>query len=91
MTRRVLGGDGMPAALPFVLFLELVSLGATLPVIAFYVEALGGDAWHTTFSFFLLAAPKVILQPLWGGLSDTTPAMRSEDSWYGALHPSLAG
>ncbi len=61
---------GVPRVLPVILFLELISLGATFPVIAYYVRELGGTAFHVTFAFFLTAAPKVFLQPLWGGLSD---------------------
>ncbi len=60
----------VPAILPIVLFLELVALGATFPVIAYYVRELGGTGFHVTLCFFLTAAPKVLLQPLWGGLSD---------------------
>lgn len=52
------------------LLLELIALGATLPVIAYYVRDLGGTAFHVTFCFFLTAAPKVVLQPWWGGVSD---------------------
>jgi len=63
-------GNGVPRILPVVLFLELISLGATFPVIAYFVRDLGGSAFHVTFCFFLTAAPKVLLQPWWGGLSD---------------------
>ncbi len=62
--------NGVPRILPIILLLELVSLGATFPVIAYYVRDLGGSAFHVTFCFFLTAAPKVVLQPWWGGLSD---------------------
>lgn len=62
--------DGLPRILPFVLLLELISLGATLPAIAFHVRELGGTAFHVTFCFFLTAAPKVALQPWWGSMSD---------------------
>lgn len=59
-----------PALLPLMLLLELVALGATFPVIAYYVRDLGGTAFHITLCFFFTAAPKIILQPIWGDWSD---------------------
>ncbi|MFH1277497.1 MAG: MFS transporter [Candidatus Eisenbacteria bacterium] len=66
----ILGKDRLPPSISVILLLELVSLGATIPVIAYYVRSFGGSAFHVTLCFFLTAAPKIFLQPLWGGLSD---------------------
>lgn len=66
----IFGKERLPASIAFILLLELISLGATIPVIAYYVRDLGGTAFHVTLCFFLTAAPKIVLQPLWGGLSD---------------------
>ncbi|NNE08835.1 MAG: MFS transporter [Gemmatimonadetes bacterium] len=59
-----------PALLPLMLLLELVALGATFPVIAYFVRELGGTAFHITLCFFFTAAPKIFLQPIWGDWSD---------------------
>jgi len=69
-TTAILRRHRLPPALSLILLLELVALGATIPVIAYYVRQLGGSALHVTFCFFLTAAPKVVMQPIWGGLSD---------------------
>ena len=68
--QSILGREKLPPVLSLILLLELISLGATIPVVAYYARSLGGTAIHVTFCFFLTAAPKIFLQPIWGGLSD---------------------
>lgn len=95
----ILGKGRLPPSISLILLLELVSLGATIPVIAYYARSLGGSAFHVTLCFFLTAAPKIFLQPLWGGLSDRigrkpvmvfslVGSMASYGMW--ALAPSLS-
>ncbi|MFH1679213.1 MAG: MFS transporter [Candidatus Eisenbacteria bacterium] len=68
--KRILAGDRLPPLLPVLLFLELVSLGATIPSLPYFTRALGGSAFHVTLCFFLTAAPKILFQPMWGAWSD---------------------
>jgi len=60
----------VPVSLFLVLLLEVMALGATFPVIAYYVRGFGGTATFVTLCFFLTAGPKIFCQPFWGGVSD---------------------
>ena len=58
----------IPAAL--VVLFEGLSFGAVLPVLTGYSAELGGGPAIAGLLFAMLTAPKVILNPLWGKLSD---------------------
>ncbi len=62
----------MPALLvvAIVVFLEIVCLGAIFPTLADYVTQLGGAEIWVGIAFALVAAPKVVMNPAWGRLSD---------------------
>jgi MFS family permease len=57
-------------AVAIVVFLEVVCLGAIIPVLPDYAQEFGGGAVWTGVLFMLVAAPKVVMNPLWGRLSD---------------------
>ncbi|RMF78767.1 MAG: MFS transporter, partial [Planctomycetota bacterium] len=53
-----------------IVFLEGLSLSALFPVIHVYCSALGGAAVWTGVLFALVAAPKIVFNPVWGRVSD---------------------
>ncbi len=61
------------AAALIVLF-EIIALGAIFPVLAKYGIELGAApaaiGWWTGIIFFLRTSPKIVMNPLWGRLSD---------------------
>lgn len=61
------------AAALIVLF-EIIALGAIFPVLAKYGMELGAApaviGWWTGVIFFLRTSPKIVMNPLWGRLSD---------------------
>jgi MFS family permease len=93
----------MPAlfAVAIVVFLEIVCLGAIIPTLPdFVTDVFGGSPVWIGGLFALVAAPKVVLNPLWGRLSDrlgrrpvlallTVGAMSGSALW--ALSPTLGG
>lgn len=93
----------MPAlfAVAIVVFLEIVCLGAIIPTLPdFVTDVFGGSPVWVGGLFALVAAPKVVLNPAWGRLSDrlgrrpvlallTVGAMGGSALW--ALSPTLGG
>lgn len=57
-------------AVALVVLLEVTCLGAILPVLNYYTLALGGGPALVGVFYGLVAAPKVVLNPLWGRMSD---------------------
>jgi DHA1 family tetracycline resistance protein-like MFS transporter len=57
-------------AAALVVLLEVTCLGAILPVLIYYTQDLGGDPIIVGVFYGLVAAPKVVLNPIWGSLSD---------------------
>ncbi len=54
-----------------VVFLEIVCLGATIPILPYYVtETFAADALWVGLLMAMVTAPKVVGNPLWGALSD---------------------
>ena len=53
-----------------VVALEALSLSALFPVTHEYAARLGGGPVWTGLLFALVALPKVLFNPIWGGLSD---------------------
>ncbi len=53
-----------------VVLLEGLSVASLFPVTHAYCGELGGDAAATGLLFALVSAPKIVLNPLWGRLSD---------------------
>lgn len=51
-------------------FLEILCLGAILPVLHLYCGELGGSAVWVGVLFALMSGPKVVMNPFWGWLSD---------------------
>jgi MFS transporter, DHA1 family, tetracycline resistance protein len=62
----------MPAlpAVCLVVLLEVLCLGSIFPVISYYCSQLGGNAAWLGFMWALISGPKVVMNPLWGRLSD---------------------
>lgn len=57
-------------AAALVVLLQIVSLGAVFPTLQGYTDQLGGSALWGGLLFAAVTAPKVLLNPLWGRLSD---------------------
>lgn len=57
-------------AVAFVVFLQIVALGAIFPTLEAYTEQFGGSTFIAGLLFALVTAPKVLLNPLWGRFSD---------------------
>ncbi len=57
-------------AAALVVFLQIVALGAIFPTLEPYTEQFGGSTFIAGLLFALVTAPKVLLNPLWGRLSD---------------------
>ncbi|NBB83397.1 MAG: MFS transporter [Alphaproteobacteria bacterium] len=52
-------------------FLEIVCLGATIPILPYYVtDTLGAPAVWVGLLMAFVTAPKIVGNPVWGGLSD---------------------
>ncbi len=62
----------LPALLAasLVVFFEVVSFGAIFPVLADYCKQLGGDAMWVGLLFAMVAGPRVVMNTVWGKLSD---------------------
>lgn len=62
----------MPAILAaaLVVFLEVLSFGAIFPVLPDYTQSVGGSAVWVGVLFAMVAGPRVVMNVLWGRLSD---------------------
>jgi DHA1 family tetracycline resistance protein-like MFS transporter len=62
----------MPAILAaaLVVFLEVLSFGAIFPVLPDYTTSVGGSAVWVGLLFAMVAGPRVVMNLLWGRLSD---------------------